>query len=254
MALPFFYLSAYDASANELTLDEDNSRHIVQVLRMQVGEALQLTDGKGALLRAIIIDDHKKKCRVRIESVLDQPAPARKVTVAISLLKNASRFEWFLEKATEIGVSSIVPLLCERTEKQHARIDRLRGIVVSAMLQSQQAWLPELSEPFAFSDLVGQQVPGRRYIAHCLEAPRPTDSLADWRKTVTPAGGIGTVDQRGSADEVPPQLILIGPEGDFSPKEIEAALREGFLPVTLGENRLRTETAGVVAATLLCIG
>jgi 16S rRNA (uracil1498-N3)-methyltransferase len=161
------------------------------------------------------------------------------VTVAISLLKNASRFEWFLEKATEIGVSGIVPLLCERTEKEHARIDRLRSILVSAMLQSQQAWLPELSEPMGFSELVGRPASGGRYIAHCLEAPLSTDSLADWRKT---------------ADGVPPQLILIGPEGDFSPKEVEAALKEGFLPVTLGENRLRTETAGVVAATLLCIG
>ena len=139
MALPFFYLSSYDSAATELILDEDNSRHVVQVLRMQPGEALQLTDGKGALLTAVIVEDHKKKCRVRIESAIFQPPPGRKVVVAISLLKNASRFEWFLEKATEIGVGSIIPLLCERTEKQHARIDRLRNILVSAMLQSQQS-------------------------------------------------------------------------------------------------------------------
>jgi 16S rRNA (uracil1498-N3)-methyltransferase len=252
--LPFFYIPVFQREASELMLGEETSKHIVQVLRMHVGEALQLTDGKGALLKAVIIDDHKKKCRVRIESVLDQPAPAQKVTVAISLLKNASRFEWFLEKAAEIGVSSIVPLLCERTEKQHARIDRLQNILVSAMLQSQQAWLPELSEPVGFFDLVGRPAQGGRYIAHCLEAPRPTDSLADWRKIVPPIDGIGAVDSRASADEVDAKLILIGPEGDFSPKEVEAALNEGFLPVTLGVNRLRTETAGVVAATLLCIG
>jgi len=252
--LPFFYIPVFHRDAPELLLGEETSKHIVQVLRMQNGEALQLTDGKGVLLRAVIVDDHKKKCRVRIESVLDQPPPARKVTVAISLLKNASRFEWFLEKATEIGVGSIVPLLCERTEKQHARIDRLRGILVSAMLQSQQAWLPELSEPIVFSELVGRPALGERYIAHCLEAPRPTDSLADRREILSRSGAAGTLDNGGPGNGVPSQLILIGPEGDFSPKEVEVALKEGFLPVTLGENRLRAETAGVVAATLLCIG
>jgi 16S rRNA (uracil1498-N3)-methyltransferase len=230
-------LSSYDNTAIELTLDEDNSRHIVQVLRMQPGEALQLTDGKGALLTAVIVEDHKKKCRVRLQSSIFQPPPKRNVVVAISFLKNASRFEWFLEKATEIGVSSIIPLLCERTEKQHARTDRLRNILVSAMLQSQQCWLPDLPDPMSFTELLSNPPAEARFIAHCLEEPQPTISLADWRQYASKS-----------------QLILIGPEGDFSPIEIESALKEGFLPVTLGDNRLRTETAGVVAATLLCIG
>ena len=270
MALPFFYLSSYDSTATELILDEDNSRHIVQVLRMQPGEALQLTDGKGALLTAVIVEDHKKKCRVSVRSVVIQPPPKRNVVVAISLLKNASRFEWFLEKATEIGVSSIIPLLCERTEKQHARTDRLRNILVSAMLQSQQTWLPDLQDPIPFTELLSKPPAESRFIAHCLEEPQPAISLADWRQhapnpahaeappsvvpaTVLPASAAPAStasEQRAS----PSQLILIGPEGDFSTKEIESALKEGFLPVTLGDNRLRTETAGVVAATLLCIG
>lgn len=247
MALPFFFLPAYEPTASELVLDEENSRHIVQVLRMTPGEALRLTDGKGNLLTAVIIEDHKKKCRVRVDNRITIAPPRRKVTVAISLLKNTSRFEWFLEKATEIGVSTIIPLLCERTGKQHARPDRLRGILVSAMLQSQQAWLPELPDPMPFSGLFAHAaagnvaiVPaGQRLIAHCLEDPRPTASVADWRSLPDPDSS---------------KLILIGPEGDFSPKEIETALKEGFIPVTLGDNRLRTETAGVVAATLLCIG
>ncbi|HTI91812.1 MAG TPA: 16S rRNA (uracil(1498)-N(3))-methyltransferase [Puia sp.] len=262
MALPFFYLSSYDNTATELTLDEDNSRHIVQVLRMQPGEALQLTDGKGALLTAVIVDDHKKKCRVRLQSSILQPSPKRKVIVAISLLKNASRFEWFLEKATEIGVSSIIPLLCERTEKQHARTDRLRNILVSAMLQSQQTWLPDLPDPMSLNELLSDPPAGVRFIAHCLDEPQPAMSLADWRRHAPdPApGGSAATASTATASAVtgqqvtPSQLILIGPEGDFSPKEIESALKGGFLPVTLGDNRLRTETAGVVAATLLCIG
>jgi 16S rRNA (uracil1498-N3)-methyltransferase len=260
MALPFFYLPSYDPTTTELTLDEDNSRHIVQVLRMQPGEALQLTDGKGTVLTVVIIDDHKKKCRVRIQSTGFQPPAKKKVVIAISLLKNASRFEWFLEKATEIGVSGIIPLVCERTEKQHARTDRLRNILVSAMLQSQQCWLPDLADPTSLADVLVNPPCDQRFIAHCLEMPRPTAALADWRQTTPadltpgsppPAAPI----TQGPAGPAPAaQLILIGPEGDFSPKEIETALKEGFLPVTLGDNRLRTETAGVVAAALLCIG
>lgn len=233
----------------EIALDEDTSKHIIQVLRMTTGEALQLTDGKGSLLTAVIIDDHKKKCRVRVQAILTRPPAKRKVIVAISLLKNASRFEWFLEKATEIGVGIIIPLLCERTEKQYARTDRLRNILVSAMLQSQQTWLPDLPDPKSFTELLSNPPAESRFIAHCLEEPQPTIALADWRQH-GPKPGPG----ENVASANPSQLILIGPEGDFSPKEIESALKEGFLPVTLGDNRLRTETAGVVAATLLCIG
>jgi 16S rRNA (uracil1498-N3)-methyltransferase len=235
--LPYFYHSPVGAAGNELVLDEDNSRHIVQVLRMHPGEELLLTDGKGVLVTAAIIDDHKKKCRVRVNSIATQPPRERKVTIAISPLKNASRFEWFLEKATEMGVSGIIPLLADRTERQHNRPDRWQNILVSALLQSQQTWLPDLAEPMPFTRLIASVEADQRLIAHCLEAPRPTGSLADRVRTQRPASS----------------LILIGPEGDFSQKEVEQALAEGFIPVTLGKNRLRTETAGVVAATLLCI-
>jgi 16S rRNA (uracil1498-N3)-methyltransferase len=236
MALPFFYLSGYAPGTNttEITLDEDNSRHIVQVLRMQPGATLQLTDGKGALLTASILDNHKKKCVVRVLSVHTHPPKDKRISIAISPLKNASRFEWFLEKATEIGVGEIIPLLCEHTERQHTRQDRLQSILISALLQSQQSWLPVLREPTLFTPFIASVHYDRRLIAHCLEAPRPTDAL--------------------TGSPTPTQLILIGPEGDFSPKEVEAAIRKEFVPVTLGANRLRTETAGVVAATLLCIG
>jgi 16S rRNA (uracil1498-N3)-methyltransferase len=253
MALPCFYvasdLSGSGPGNREIVLDEDTSKHIVQVLRMKPGEQLQLTDGKGSLLTAIIVDDHKKKCVVRIIAAVHLPEREHKVTLAISLLKNANRLEWLLEKVTEIGVTAIIPLVCERTEKQHFRHDRMQNILVSAMLQSQQAWLPALSSPVPFADVIGAagaQVAGgaaigrarytRKYIAHCLETERA--SLADL------AG-------RSAADS---SIILIGPEGDFSTKEIELALSNGYLPVTLGDTRLRTETAGIVAATLLCIG
>jgi 16S rRNA (uracil1498-N3)-methyltransferase len=235
MALPFFYIPSWPPGQQEIDLDEDNSRHVIQVLRMRPGEALRLTDGKGALLDGVILNDHKKKCRVSIKAAITEPPRTNRVTIAISPIKHTARFEWFLEKATEIGVSAIIPLLCERTERQSIRTDRLRNILVSAMLQSQQAWLPVLTEPTPFSQLLTQAPTGQAYIAHLLEAPRATASLASLAR-----------DNDNS-------LILIGPEGDFTPKEVDMALAAKLIPVSLGQNRLRTETAGLVAATLLCI-
>jgi 16S rRNA (uracil1498-N3)-methyltransferase len=253
MALPFFYIPSYSTEQQEVVLDEDNSRHVIQVLRMKIGDPLQLTDGKGALLTASILDGHKKKCVVKVISAQTLPPKEQKVSIAISPLKNASRFEWFLEKATEIGVTGIIPLICDRTERQHTRQDRLQHILVSALLQSQQTWLPVLREPTPFSQWVKEAEYAHRLIAHCLEESRPTEDLAAWRRRQISVGPLTSA----SAAPGPPatsSLILIGPEGDFSPAEIASAFKEGFVPVTLGDNRLRTETAGVVAATLLCIG
>ncbi|HEV2352852.1 MAG TPA: RsmE family RNA methyltransferase [Puia sp.] len=232
MSLPFFYIASCDPRASELELDEGSSKHVVQVLRMEEGEELSLTDGKGNLLTAVITGAHKRKCRVAINSSSTLPPPEKKVAIAISPIKSASRFEWFLEKATEIGISEIIPLLCDRTERQVVREDRLQGILVSAMLQSRQVWLPVLRPPTPFSRLVGAGDYDRRLIAWLGESVRPAVPGPDRR----------------------PTLVLIGPEGDFSRDETAGAMRSGFVPVSLGPNRLRTETAGVVAATLLCIG
>ena len=234
MAMPFFYSVEINANSGQLVLNEETSKHVVQVLRMKVGERLQITDGKGNLITTEIIDDHKKKVVVKILSSSFVPAPERKIIIAISLVKNTSRFEWFLEKATEIGVNEIIPLLCARTEKQHFRFERMNGILISAMLQSQQAWLPVLHEPVRFDDLMMRQFDDcKKYIAHCLPVEKKT--------------------LNHQITKSPNQLIIIGPEGDFTTSEIEQALHNDFAAVALGETRLRTETAGVVAATLLCV-
>lgn len=235
MQLPFFYISDYTPGEKNIVLDENNSRHVVQVLRMQEGAALHLTDGKGHLLTAIIADAHKKHCSVTVTgAVFSEPRHPR-VTIAISLLKNANRFEWFLEKATELGVAVIVPLISERTEKERAKTERLQHILVSALLQSRQVWLPQMPEPVKFAGFL--KIPEylsipQKFIAHCLENDKY--SLRD---------------QQVEDDSI----ILIGPEGDFTTDEIGAALANGYQPVTLGTTRLRTETAGVVAAALLCV-
>lgn len=230
MALPFFYIGSTGKEVQQLVLEEDTSRHIVQVLRMSAGEQLQLTDGLGHLFLAEITAAHKKHCAVVIRDVTYTPAPARKIRIAISPVKNNSRFEWFLEKVTEIGVSEIIPLICDRTEKERFRHDRMNAICISAMLQSQQTWLPVLHEPVTYNELVKSAADTGKYIAHCVDEEK--NLLASVPHT--------------NAD-----LLLIGPEGDFTPAEIHQAIEAGFKPVSLGDTRLRTETAGVVAVTLL---
>lgn len=232
MSLPYFYLSHLDPLASNQVLDEDNSRHVVQVLRMKEGEQLHLTDGKGNFVVATITEADKKKCKVNVLETRYVHPPKKTISIAISLLKNTSRFEWFLEKATEIGISEIIPLHCERTEKEKFRADRLQGILISAMLQSQQTWLPILHDPIAFPLLFRQEEiidTPVKLIAHCAPGANK-QPLKAFDKDV---------------------VLLIGPEGDFTKKEIDLALENHFTPVTLGETRLRTETAGVVAAVLL---
>jgi len=232
MSLPFFYIENFDSSLQELLLDEDNSRHVVSVLRMQAGEAMHLTDGKGSLLTASITDAHKKKCRVAITGIQHTEPAAATTAIGISLVKNPVRFEWFLEKATEIGIAAIFPLLCTRTEKQHFRYDRMKNVLVSALLQSRQTWLPVLHEPMKFEKVIGAEGFPQKFIAHCIED----------KKQQLASGLIIAASSR---------LVLIGPEGDFTAEEIAMALAHDFVPVALGETRLRTETAGLVAAVLL---
>jgi 16S rRNA (uracil1498-N3)-methyltransferase len=231
MDLPIFFLNAY-VGGDILTLDEDTSKHVVQVLRMKPSEKLQLTDGAGNLLTSEIIDDHKKKCTVRLINKQFIPKKNAEISIGMALLKNAGRFEWFLEKATEIGVTDIIPLLTDRTEKQHFRFERMQQILISAMMQSKQVWLPVLHPPTSVENVISSSSYKMKLIAHCEDEQKVV--VTDFREKES-------------------IQILIGPEGDFSKDEISAAKANSFVPVTLGETRLRTETAGVVAATILCI-
>jgi 16S rRNA (uracil1498-N3)-methyltransferase len=231
MALPYFYIE--ELEEQRIVLDEDTSKHMIGVLRMEKGEKVLLTNGKGKKATASIIDDNRKKCVVSISEVsLEESSKVKKI-IAISLVKNVSRFEWFLEKATEMGVNEIIPMICQRTEKEKFRHDRMKQILTSAMLQSQQCWLPELHQPTPFLEVIANCNYEDQYIAHCL--PGQKNSL---REAIT---------LEKSA------IILIGPEGDFTPEEIEASMKNKFHPVALGDTRLRTETAGIVAAALFCV-
>lgn len=229
MGLPFFFVE--NLTEKTIVLDEVTSKHTINVLRMKSGDEILLTNGKGKKAKAVITNENRKKCTVEISSVKEEKENEKKVTIGISLIKNTSRFEWFLEKATEIGVNEMIPLICSRTEKEKFRFERMQNILISAMLQSRQCYLPVLHQPMEFEKAI-QLSFEQKFIAHCEESNR-----------------IELHHQIKSTN----QLILIGPEGDFTPTEIELALQNNCTPVSLGDTRLRTETAGIVAATLLCI-
>ncbi len=230
MSLPFFYIEQIPVNQSSFILSEDTSKHIIQVLRMKQGEQLQLTNGKGEIITVEIISENKKAAEVNALSTSNIPPRTSNITIAISLIKNTNRFEWFLEKSTEIGISEIIPLICERTEKQHFRHDRMKNILISAMLQSQQAWLPVLHEPIKFKDIIKNSTHQKKYIAHCIEEEKKQLTNEAIKQST---------------------IILIGPEGDFTKEEVEFAKQNNFIPVSLGDTRLRTETAAIVACVLL---
>lgn len=227
-ALPLFHLPSLRDSQGSTVLNEDIRKHAVTVLRMQPGERLLLTDGMGCSAQAVMVDADKKKLLVDLEGKIFHPAPPKKMVLGISLLKNTARFEWMLEKVTEIGITEIIPLLAERTERQHFREERFQQILVSACLQSGQYHFPILHQPLKFTALFNADHPAAKFIAHCMEGDKP--QLAGQ-----------------SADSI----LLIGPEGDFTADELALAMQNDFKPVSLGQSRLRTETAGIVGSVLL---
>ena len=220
---------APDISGNSYTLDENESKHLIRVLRMTKGSGVRLIDGKGNLYEGIISDPDQKKCTIDItRKIMDFEKRNYRLHIAISPLKNTERFEWFVEKSVEIGIDEITPLLCRNTEKQGIKTVRAENIITSAMKQSLKATRTLLNEPCSLEDIISMDMKGIRMIAHC------NNSIA--RQKIS--------DVYSKNESV---TILIGPEGDFTRNEIDQAIQSGFSPVHLGPSRLRTETAGVSA-------
>lgn len=214
------------------TLNEDESKHCVRVLRLAENDTLVLVDGRGGFYEARISDAHPKRCSVEIyNSINDYGQRPFYVHVAIAPTKNNDRFEWFLEKATEIGIDEITPLLCSNSERKVIKEDRLEKIMVAAMKQSLKAFLPKLNPLTSFNDFIRMEDDASKYIAHCEDQQK-----VHLKKMVKPKEN---------------SIVLIGPEGDFSPEEIKRALQNNYQPVSLGESRLRTETAGVAAVHII---
>ena len=211
-----------------LRLTSVDSKHCLRALRMQPGDQVDVTDGHGTLFRCRILDEDLSGCSLQVEATVQgSDVQTHHLHMAVSPIKNPSRFEWFLEKATEIGVGTITPILCERTEKQHFKPERYQNLLIAAMKQSGRTVLPQLNHPVPLAQFTPMYHIPRRLVAWCGEGEKL--SLTDALKP-----GLDT-------------LFLIGPEGDFSPKEVELAIGAGCLPVSLGSARLRTETAAVMA-------
>lgn len=226
--MQLFYNPDIKPGDETFLFDKEESRHIVKVLRKKEGDKIGITNGQGYLLTSEIAFANEKKCEVNvINEQFFEPA-AYSLHLAVAPTKLNDRYEWFLEKATEIGVSEITPIICEHSERTNFKADRFEKIVQAAMKQSLQFYLPKLNEPVNYASFIKQEREGQLLIAHCEETEKTL-----LKNALKPGGKL---------------TILIGPEGDFSVKEIQLALQQNYIPVSLGNTRLRTETAAIVAS------
>ncbi len=217
-----------DITSNTYILSEEESKHCIKVLRLQKGAVLFLVDGRGGFYEAIIEDPHPKRTSLIVVKVQqDYGKRNHYLHLAVAPTKNIERFEWFLEKSTEIGIDEITPIICERSERKDLKTERLIKVITSAVKQSLKAFHPKLNEPIGFKDLIAGSHQSQKYIAHCINSEKFT--------------------LKEKLELNSDYLVVIGPEGDFSQAEINAAQTAGFLPIELGTSRLRTETAALEA-------
>ncbi|WP_299665181.1 16S rRNA (uracil(1498)-N(3))-methyltransferase [uncultured Polaribacter sp.] len=237
--MQLFYNSEISTETQQITFDKIESRHIVRVLRKKENDILKITNGKGFLFDAEILIASDKKCIATIIATVEKPKPWNYyLHIAIAPTKNNDRVEWFLEKATEIGIDEITPIICSNSERRVVKLERFEKIIQSAMKQSLKFTLPKLNEPVKFNEFIKQDFEGTVCIAHCEptgeNSGEPEKKLL--KSVINPSEKV---------------TILIGPEGDFSMEEIRKALDKKLTPISLGESRLRTETAALVAVNMV---
>lgn len=225
--MQLFYNPNITETTTQFSFDKEESRHIVKVLRKTTGDLLHITNGKGWLFTAEIVVPDIKNCVVNITSKELKQKHQYHLHLAVAPTKMNDRYEWFLEKSTEIGIDAITPIICDQSERKIIKSERFEKILQSAMKQSLSCYLPKLNEAMFFKDFMNQKFPGQLFIAHCEETDKKS--------------------LKAQIEKEQDITVLIGPEGDFSVKEIEMAIANGFIPVTLGNTRLRTETAAIVA-------
>ncbi len=232
--MQLFYNPNISLSTTSFTFDKEESRHIVRVLRKKENNLLQITNGDGILFNAKIINANDKKCSIQIIShEVKQKSWDYNLHIAIAPTKMNDRFEWFIEKATEIGIDEITPIICENSERKIIKLERLYKVLISAMKQSLKYKIPKLNKITTFSEFIQNDTESIKFIAHCEKTDKTT-----------------LKNQIKSAKRI---TILIGPEGDFSTNEITKALLHKYIPLSLGESRLRTETAGIVACNTVSV-
>lgn len=225
--MQLFYNPDIDETTESFSFDKEESRHIIKVLRKKDSDILHVTNGLGFLFETEITLASDNKCTVQVLSVKKADEPKFRLHLAVAPTKMNDRFEWFLEKATEIGIQEITPVFCDRSERKAINPERFEKIILSAMKQSNGTFLPKLNPAISFKEFIKQKNEGLNLIAHCEESDKKS-----LKEILKPNENV---------------TMLIGPEGDFSEKEIALALENNFQPVTLGNTRLRTETAAIVA-------
>lgn len=226
--MQLFYHPDISEKDQQIIFPQDESRHIVKVLRKKEGDELNVTNGRGFLFKTALILITQKQCVAKVLEVIAEPEPKYYLHLAVAPTKMNDRYEWFLEKATEIGVREITPVIGDHSERKVVKIKRYERVLQSAMKQSLHLSIPRINEAVSVSEFITSMSKGRKFIAHC-EEDRERRSL---KSQINPGENV---------------TILIGPEGDFSSTEIEMAIRNGWIPVSLGDSRLRTETAAIVA-------
>src|ERR1035437_7376356 len=225
---------ASDINDTLYTVSKEESFHCIKVLRLHIDETVYLTDGKGNLYSATIIDDNPKGCSVRVfETIHDFGKRNFHLHIAIAPTKNMDRFEWFVEKAVEIGIDEITPLICSHSERKIMRLDRIEKIIIAAIKQSIKATLAKLNEPVMFKDLIKSNASEQKFIANC--------EMLDYKSSTTDYKSITVNNLKTKYIKGKDTITLIGPEGDFSPEEIVLATKSGYESVSLGISRLRTE-------------
>ncbi len=225
--MQLFYNPTINSNATSFVFDKEESKHIIKVLRKKENDILHVTNGLGFLFETKISIASDSKCTVEIISFEQQEKSKFHLHLAVAPTKMNERYEWFLEKATEIGIREITPIICDHSERKIVKTERFLKIIESAMKQSLHYYLPKLNEPISFKEFLKKEQFGQKFIAHCEEMDK---------KSLKNELNLGT-----------DCTILIGPEGDFSVKEIQLALDNQYIPVSLGNTRLRTETAAIVA-------
>ncbi|NDP19724.1 MAG: 16S rRNA (uracil(1498)-N(3))-methyltransferase [Paludibacter sp.] len=243
-------------------LPEEESQHAVKVLRLQVGSAIEIVDGTGGFYNARITNPHPKHCGFEIIKTKTEFGKRNyKLHIAIAPTKNIERLEWFIEKATEIGIDKITPIVCRFSERKIIKEERMEKIIVSAAKQSVKAYFPKLNPLCTFDEFMRNHQSSQKFIAHCYTSP-PTPLQGERGEKTSPIESkteesISVFSEKmllqNEIVKSSDMLILIGPEGDFSKEEVQKAIALGFIPVSLGESRLRTETAGVVACCTAAI-
>ncbi len=225
--MQLFYFKDLHSDTTSFAFDKEESKHIIKVLRKKESDILFVTNGLGFLFKTEIALASDSKCTVKIISFEQQKASKFQLHLAVAPTKMNERYEWFVEKATEMGIHEITPIICDHSERKVIKSERFDKIILSAMKQSNQYFLPKFNDPISLKEFLKKEISGQKFIAHCEDS-----------------------DRKSLKNELQPNqdvTLLIGPEGDFSVKEIQMALENKYIPVTLGATRLRTETAAIAA-------